>query len=606
MTVKEFDENEKINVTESDTDVLISDEATEIEEDSETVCEEAVSETEEIIDEEEGSEETAEKSTEPVKKKRRINWNGAGTILMSFFSAFVMVLGICLVLYFIWGPARNEFHSDSTDTLFWAEAAMQGNGLINPEFKYAAVMPLGGNLFMQIWIPFFGVTMMTHTLGMTTFFAAFVLALIWLLHEMRFSIRWTGITVGGLLMLISSSWKLREIFWGHIIYYSLGMLFLMLGLSLVLHIYNLHDKPRTTGTMVRKVISLELLLVMFIFLCTNSTTAIALFALPIIGAIFCERFLDHSQPLKNRKTGLGAIMLAICGAGVAGGMVLGSVIAGGVTGSYADAYSRFFESDSWSEHLERLPMAFLYLLGLDVDTTQPIMSLHGVNIIILIATAIIIEAVPFIALCCYGKIKDTPTRMIIWCHMIVLAFILVGYTCGGLSTANWRLSPLIVTGFLSSTAFMRWIYHNGEMRRLGLLLLVPIGYFCFNSAINIASMPKDAYLENEYYLLGQFLKDNDLEYGYATFWNAGVITVQTDSECKVRNIKIDEEGAYIYYYQSNINWYGEQAGQDDYFLLMTDREKNALMESGSSILTRPYEELVYGDYTIWVFDSNIF
>ena len=86
--------------------------------------------------------ETAEKSTEPVKKKRRINWNGAGTILMSFFSAFVMVLGICLVLYFIWGPARNEFHSDSTDTLFWAEAAMQGNGLINPEFKYAAVMPI--------------------------------------------------------------------------------------------------------------------------------------------------------------------------------------------------------------------------------------------------------------------------------------------------------------------------------------------------------------------------------------------------------------------------------------------------------------------------------
>ncbi len=35
-----------------------------------------------------------------------------------------------------------------------------------------------------------------------------------------------------ILLTVSSSDKLREIFWGHIIYYSLGMLFLFAGLAL--------------------------------------------------------------------------------------------------------------------------------------------------------------------------------------------------------------------------------------------------------------------------------------------------------------------------------------------------------------------------------------
>lgn len=564
---------------------------------AESVLEEASDETTEASEEE---------ATEPEKKNFKVNWKTVGKVFMSAASVFIMVLGICLVLYFIWGPARNEFHSDSTDTLLWAEAAMQGNGLINPDFKYAAVMPLGGNLFMQLWIPLFGVSMTTHSLGMTTFFAAFVLALIWLLHEMKFSLRWTGVTVGGLLMFISASEKLREIFWGHIIYYSLGMLFLMIGLSLVLHIYNLQDKPKKTLTTVRKVISLVVLLVVFVLCCTNSTTAIALFALPILGAIFCERFLDHSQPLRNKKTGIGAIMLGLCGAGVIGGMKLGSILAGDVIGSYATAYSNLSGSDTWKEHAEGLPMAFLYLLGLDVVPGEPLVSLASVNTIILIAVAIIIAVLPIIALCCYGKIKDTATRMIIWCHLVVLAFILVGYICGGLSTANWRLSPLLVTGFLSSVAFMRWIYLNTEMRRLGLLLLIPMGYFCFNSALNISKMPKDEYLDNNHYAVGQFLKEQGLEYGYATFWNAGAITIQADSECKVRNVNIDENGVHIYDYQGNKNWYNTQEGQDDYFLLMSAGERDSLLLSGSELLTRPYKELLFRDYIIWVYDTNIF
>ena len=573
------------------------------EENTDAVSDEAVTDSEDS----EESEDLAEESEEEAARKARkpVDWKAVGTIAMTAVSVFVMLLGVCLVLYYIWGPARGEFHSDSTDTIYWAEAAMQGNGLINPDFNYAAIMPFGGNIFMQLWMPFFGVSMTTHSLGMTTFFVVFAAALVWMLTEMKWSIRWTGIAVGGILMTLSLSEKLREIFWGHIIYYSLGMLFLIVGLAFVMHIYNIQEKQKKNAK-VRLIIALVVFLALFVILCTNSTTAIALFALPILAALFCERFLDHSQPLLNKKTLLGGIMLVLCGAGVIGGIKLGEFIADGVYASYATAYSRFSDKATWWEHIEGLPLAFLNLLGLDIEAGADLVSLDGVNTIVLIAFALILVILPVIALCCYGKIKDTGTRMLIISHFVVTAFIMVGYICGLLNAANWRLSPVIVSGFLVCIAFMRWIYLSTEMRRLGVLLLLPMGYLCAGCALDIMKMPSDSYKENTSYKLAQFLVEEELEYGYATFWNCQAITVQSDSETKVRNVDIDSGGLRMNTYQSNRNWYEDQEDQDEYFLLMNAGERDLLVSSGHEIITRPRRELECEGFTIWVFEENLF
>lgn len=538
---------------------------------------------------------------EPVRNKRSFI-----RILLDAAGLFTMVLGMCIVLYFIWGAARGEFHSDSTDTLYWAEAAMQGNGLINPDFSYAALMPFGGNILMQIWIPFFGVSMTTQCLGMTTFLVLFAASLYWLLHEMKWSIRWKGAAIGGLLMAVSLSTKLREIFWGHIIYYSLGMLFLFAGLAMVLHIYNLQEKQNTGFVKIQKIGFPVLLFVMFAILCTNSTMSIALFALPVTASLFCERFLDHEVPLKSKKTVMWAAMLIICLLGILAGMKLGKSIAGGVTASYANAYSHFTEPETWREHIDSLPLEFLLLNGLEVNPDSYLMSVEGIGTIMLIAYIILIVVLPFAALFCYGKIKDTGLRMLIWSHFVVTSFILVGYICGMLNSANWRLSPIIVTGFLLSIAFMRWIYKSTEMKRLGILLLLPMIFICARGAYNMATLPKDSYLESENYKLAQYLEEQELEYGYGSFWYAHTITVQSDSRCKVRNVDITENGVIKRLYQSNCKWYEDQEGQDDYFLLMNYYEYNNLLASGSQLIDKPHRELEYMGFYIWVFDENIF
>ncbi len=553
---------------------------------------------------EEPLENTSEK--EAHKKDKGTFLKKAGKFVLTIGSLGIMFYGIILVLNYIFGAARGEFHSDSTDTIYWAEAAMQGNGLINPDFKYAALMPFGGNIFMQIWIPFFGVSMTSHTLGMTTFFAVFVIALFWMLSEMKWSIRWKGVTIGGLLMTLSLSEKLREIFWGHIIYYSLGMLFLIIGLAIILHIYNLREKEKVHCKKTRIFIWLAVLLVVFTVFCTNSTTAIALFALPILAALFCERFLDHSAPLFNKKTGLGLIMFLLCGISVIAGIKIGEIIADGVIASYANAYSHFSDTNTWWEHIEGLPLAFLNLMGLNIDSTAYLMSIDGIKAIMLIAFALMLVILPIVALFCYGKIKDTGTRMIIISHFVVTAFILVGYICGLLNAANWRLSPIIVTAFITSVAFMRWIYLNTEIKRLGILLLLPFGFIGANGALTLSALPKDSYLENENYKLAQFLEEQGLDYGYATFWYAQAITIQSDSAVKTRNVDINAYGVSVNNYQSNIHWYEAQPEQDKYFLLMNYGERDQLLQSTSELLMRERIEMEFNGFFIWVFSENIF
>lgn len=554
------------------------------------------------------------KTSEPVviwqgnpPSRRRTTLHHINRIFQIAWPILLLLGSAIVVLYYIFFPAKGEFHSDCTDTLYWAEAAMQGNGLINPDFTYATLMPLGGNLLMQIWIPFFGVSMTTHTLGMATFFVLFVVSLCLMLREMHFGLRWTAVTVSALLMTLCVSQKLREIFWGHIIYYSLGMLFLFFGLFLVLHIMNLSERRQTRCVRIQEIIFFVLLAVDFIICCTNSTTAIALFALPILGGVFCERFLDNRTPLLHRKNITSLLVLVICAIGLVIGMKIASVIAGDVSASYANAYSKFSSTDTWWEHVESMPLAYLNLLGLDIDKQDDLASIRGIRAILTIFYALFLAIMPIIALCCYRKIKETGTRVLIWAHFVVTAFILVGYLCGLLSAGNWRLSPVICTSVLVTFAFLRWMYHQVDGKRLSILLCLPVAYLCLHSGWQVASMSKDLYKDNENYKLAEYLESQDLTYGYAGFWHSQAITVLSNSDVKVRSVDFsDTTGVYASYYQGNRNWYEDQPEQEKYFLLMEQSDLEKMTQSDSPLLYMTHDEYLYEGYTIWVFTENIF
>ena len=68
---------------------------------------------------------------------------------------------------------------------------------------------------------------------MLLFAVLFFLSLYALARSLGYNLAKTSFIIFAVTMVLSGSDKLREIMWGHIIYYSLGLLFLAFGLYLV-------------------------------------------------------------------------------------------------------------------------------------------------------------------------------------------------------------------------------------------------------------------------------------------------------------------------------------------------------------------------------------
>ena len=71
-------------------------------------------------------------------------------------------------------------------------------------------------------VAIFGESYTANAIGMLIFFLLFVISAYFMLKQLRLSQNWSlFFTVAILILFLSTSGKLREIFWQHIIYYSL-------------------------------------------------------------------------------------------------------------------------------------------------------------------------------------------------------------------------------------------------------------------------------------------------------------------------------------------------------------------------------------------------
>ncbi len=520
------------------------------------------------------------------------------TVIKRVLPILLIAASLLVVLYYIIFPSQGYFHSDCTDTLFWAQATYDSGQLVSDNFKYAAILPFGGNLIMLPLISLFGVSMTTHIIGMVIFALLFVAALIFMFRSMKYNGSLTAISIFCILFILSSSDKLREIMWGHIIYYSLGILFFCVGLGIIFRI--LDDGISET----RRCAFLIIFALFTILASTNGLQAMITLTVPIIGAVFAERLLD-SDDLISQKGQKALLIIAISGMSAIIGLALLSIISGGVTAGYADAYSSYSAIGDWAENAKLFFYRYFTLIGVTVSNGEKLASVESIKYMIRIIGGIMILILPVTLLIRYNKIKRRNTKILLWAHLFVSAFIIFAFICGKLSNANWRLTPLLGTSVVASTATLaEFISDKGIIRRVGILLIVVLIIFASLSLFEITSMPSDYGQDNDLHMLSDFLKENRLEYGYATFWNAQAITVISDSAVKVRNVSITGGELLKYEYQSQYSWFDDQEGVETYFLLLTESESRALSEY---LEFSDYSRVLnYSKYKIYLFDKNLF
>lgn len=512
-----------------------------------------------------------------------------------------MLAAIASVIYFIAGPMEGYLHADFADTIYWANASLESGRVFDPEFRYAGLLPFSANLWFIPLIAIFGVSMTAQVIGMIIFALVFAASLYFMCCSLGWSISWSASSVGVTMLILSSSVKLREIMWGHVIYYSLILVLLFVGIGLAARLLRKRTPALCILTALWAVLS-----------ATDGVQIVAMVLLPVAGAIIAERFFDGKKRLTDKSNFHPfCISAGIILAGSVGLLLL-SLLKGDISADYADAHMGLTSVNNWADNLLKLPKAWFGLLGFDEINKD----LGKIPALLSALVGILLAVLPISLALNYKKIEKTETKLLLWAHLALSAVTLGGWVCGVLSGADWRLTSMMGTSVVTSVAAVRHflsVKAEGEgsvvAKRLSVVLAVCLLAGSVISGAVMLKMPADYGRDNLDHRLAAKLKAEGLEYGYSTFWRSQTITLISDSEVRVREILADEfDGVSTDYYQSSRAWYEDQEGIDKYFVLLNDYEagdalRNEVWES--YVEENATEIIEYENFVIYVFDENI-
>ncbi len=548
------------------------------------------------------------KGAEAIKGK----WGVAYTVFAGVVALLTLVcLGI--IVGYIVGPMEGYLHADYTDTIYWANASFESGKVFNPDFKYAALLPFSANLWFIPLIAMFGVSMKAQVIGMIVFLIVFAASTYFMLRSFGWSIPWTGTAVIITILLLSGSDKLREMMWGHVIYYSLALVLFCLGIGAV---KRLSDMKLSLN--VKSIAAVILTAVLFIGVAADGFQIIALVTLPCLGALIAEFICDR----KNKLVSMEAIKVYSIGGGILVstliGMMLLNVWKGDLNADYTNLYSNLAPLGEWWDNLMEFPQKYLSLMGVDHNGSVPIFNVDTIMILVRMVSALACLVLPVVLLFNYKRIEEKGTRLLLWGHIIISAATMFGFVCGYLSggaSTNWRITTMAGSGVLTSVATLKFFIDRRKREdgivgaRIMALVCALLVMGSTVNALQISRMPKDYGRDNILHELTDVLEENDLEYGYATFWRSQAITLLSDSRVKTRMILADSsKGVWTDYYQNCYSWYEDVEGVDRYFVLLSDSEDystslNDLWEEFKR--ENDHEVIELEGYVIYIFNRNI-
>ena len=104
------------------------------------------------------------------------------------------------------------------------------------------------------------------------------------------------------------------------------------------------------------------------------------------------------------------------------------------------------------------------------------------------------------------------------------------------------------------------------------------------------------------------LKSEGVQYGYATWWHGQAISILSDWKIRTSSVRVTDKEIYPYRYQSANQWYQDQKGVDEYFVLLAPGEYERVKDSNywkdliQRGLIRQFDCL---DMKVFVFSCNL-
>ena len=525
-------------------------------------------------------------------------------------AACLLFLFACgIIQYFIWSDLFiQEFDADVAENVIWAQASVESGKLINPDFYYNQMLPFGGNMIFIPIVQHYGVSLFSLRLGMSIWSGLFALVLAGFFFSLEWNFSVSMFSAAVILMFLSGTEKLREIFWTHVVHYNLSLFYLLLALIFLSGMFRKKRKQR-----IFSLIGFELCL---IFGSANDIAVVLFFSVCILCGIILERFLCEGLPGLFAKHNL--ILISEIILGILLGFLLGRILTSDSSTAYIDNFSVFSSADQWMSNLMEFPNNWFSMFTNLPDDTVPFFSSVGIKLLIRIFAALLIFSLSFRSLAIWRFIGSRSERIFICCHWFICAAILFFYIFGIISAMSWRIIPMFFTSLVVSLIILKHdISHFSEtLPGIQLLDIGAVSSILLYAGICSFTVFHQSINTDIWFGQGGVLKtlaDYGLTYGYnLDYWFANSITVLTDERIKVREVILKDGKLSPSYHQSNIHWYDDQPDTDRYFLVCQEDEfwYHPEFADGAVATYRATQERTFikgsAGFFIFVYDKNIF
>lgn len=356
----------------------------------------------------------------------------------------------------------------------------------------------------------------------------------------------------------------------------------------------------------KKYIFLSALCCVF-FSCVGGILFVQQFVLPFIGAIIIWYLIcNYNKKISEVKDFkkqiiLTLLLLSITMIGLMGSNFLNNRLH--ITGNNGLLFFNYNLVDNIPLFLQGLVDLFGFTSG------AFLFSIAGINNLLRLVFVVgCVFVIPFFA---WKRIKNFTSEvavfyLFVFLHVLEVVIILICSTVDVISIRRYFLSSFILLCILSCN----YIYEEFIQRKNLIGILVSVVIFCF--AI-LSSFPMILNFENynkrldSMKGLADFLVENDLHYGYASYWNAGNNTVLSNGQVQINAILPYQDNIKKYLWLSSDDWYSPDFYSGKTFLMLTDEEMNNWAPEGceKTKLGRPSEIIEYNQYKILVYKYNI-